>query len=101
MKNRRVAQLGLCALLYSSLWVSFLYFNAEVTDSTGESIKFRDGVSNFFTSPLWTDFKRTIVALFDSLWTKGWRETWQQLMNELDPLGEQQAYKVNKDKMLI
>lgn len=35
--------LGLCVLLYSSLWLSYLYFNAEMTDSSGESIKFRDG----------------------------------------------------------
>jgi hypothetical protein len=38
-----MSYLGICVLLYSSLWVSYLYFNAEMTDSSGESIKFRDG----------------------------------------------------------
>lgn len=92
--SRRVTQIWLCALFYSTLWSSFLYFNAEVTDSSGESIKFRDGVSNFLTSPLWTDFKRTFIELFNAFWNQGWRDTWQKLMNELDPFGEQQAYKV-------
>jgi len=38
-----MSYLGIGVLLYSSLWFSYLYFNAEVTDSSGESIKFRDG----------------------------------------------------------
>lgn len=92
---RRLIQLGLCVLLYSSLWLSYLYFNAEMTDSSGESIKFRDGVANFLTSPLWTDFKQTFKSLISSLWTNGWYETWKKFMDDLDPLGEQQALKVN------
>ena len=91
---RRISILGLCCLLYSSLWVSYLYFNAEITDSSGESIKFRDAIANFFTSPLWTDFKETLAGLIDSLWTKGFYSTWNQLMDDLDPLGERQAFKV-------
>lgn len=80
--------------------MSYLYFNAEVTDSSGESIKFREGVSNFLTSPLWTDFKRTVKELFIACWTKGWRETWKQLQDELDPFGEQQAYKVSYSTLI-
>lgn len=86
--------LAACALLYTSLWSSYLYFNAEVTDSTGESIKFRDAVANFLSSPLWMDFKNTVHMLFSSLWNKGWNETWDQLKDDLDPFGEQQALKV-------
>lgn len=71
-----------------------------MTDSSGESIKFRDGVVNFFTSPLWTDFKQTFMALLDSLWTKGWYDTWNQLMDDLDPLGERQAFKVSLPMLL-
>ncbi|XP_032777236.2 dnaJ homolog subfamily C member 22 [Daphnia magna] len=91
---RRMSMLGLCVLLYSSLWLSYLYFNAEMTDSSGESIKFRDGVANFLTSPLWTDFKRTFHTLISSLWHRGWQETWKQFMDDLDPFGEHQALKV-------
>lgn len=94
MFNRRLGYLGLCVLLYSSLWISYLYFNAEMTDSHGESIKFRDGVANFLTSPLWTDFKHTFNALLSSLWHKGWYSTWKQFMDDLDPFGEHQALKV-------
>jgi hypothetical protein len=72
-----------------------LYFNAEVTDSTGETIKFKDAVVNFFTSPLWRDLKQSLQDLLRKLWTQGWDETWKQLMNDLDPLGEQQALKVD------
>lgn len=113
--NRRMCMLGLCVLLYSSLWLSYLYFNAEMTDSSGESIKFRDGklayrlikkifncndwgnkgVANFLTSPLWTDFKRTFHTLISSLWHRGWQETWKQFMDDLDPFGEHQALKVS------
>jgi len=75
--------------------VSFLYFNAEVTDSSGESIKFRDGVTNFLTSPLWTDFKQTFSALMHALWNQGWQESWKKLKDELDPFGEQQAFRVS------
>lgn len=66
-----------------------------MTDSSGESIKFRDGVANFLTSPLWTDFKQTFKSLISSLWTNGWYETWKKFMDDLDPLGEHQALKVN------
>ena len=92
---RRFIIFATCALAYSSLWVSYLYFNAEVTDSTGETIKFRDAVVNFFTSPLWRDLKQSLQDLLRKFWTQGWDETWKQLMNDLDPLGEQQALKVN------
>ena len=74
-----------------------MYFNAEMTDSYGESIKFRDGVANFLTSPLWTDFKNTFHALIKSLWNKGLFATWKQFMDDLDPFGEHQALKVNSN----
>ena len=91
---RRFAALSLCCLLYSSLWASYLYFNAEVADSTGEPVKLRDAVVHFFTSPLWMDLKVILKQSLYNLWNQGLHETWKQLMTELDPHGEHQALKV-------
>jgi len=92
--TRRMFVYGGCVLLYSSLWSSFLYFNFEVTDSSGETIKFRNAVANFFTSPLFKDFLQTLNNVFSKLWLSGWNESWKHLMDELDPHGERQALNV-------
>ena len=92
--DRRMSILTLCFLAYSGLWVSYLYFNAEITDSTGETVKFRDAVRNFLTSPLWRDLKQNLKNIFQSIWTVGLGETWKQVLISLDPQGEQQALQV-------
>jgi len=91
---RRFTVLGACFLLYCNLWFAFMYFNLEVTDSSGETIKFRDAVDNFLTSPLWKDFLQTLKNVFSKWWHQGWKESWKLLMNELDPHGERQALTV-------
>lgn len=58
-KTRRAAIFLLSVTLYLSLWSSYLYFNATITDGEGEEIKLSDAVKHFFTSPIWTDLKVT------------------------------------------
>ncbi|XP_066991069.2 dnaJ homolog subfamily C member 22 [Anabrus simplex] len=91
---RRIVTLTLCGLLYSSLWCSYLYFNAKITDSDGEEVRIHEALHHFFSSPLWTEFKQSL----DDTWTyaqhHGWYETWKQIIDLSDPHGEQNAYKV-------
>ncbi|GLH16351.1 DnaJ protein homolog 1 [Gryllus bimaculatus] len=91
---RRVTTLVLCGLLYLSLWSSYLYFNARVTDSDGEEVKVHEALHHFFTSPWWMDVQQS----FQDTWTyaqhHGWYETWKQVIDLTDPHGEQNAYKV-------
>lgn len=47
----------LCALVFWSLFISYFYFNATLTDSEGEEIKLTEAVKHFFTSPIWLDLK--------------------------------------------
>ena len=78
-----------------SLWGSALYFNASVTTSEGETIRFRDAVDHFFGSPIWKEFKETIKALFHEGWEKGWENMWSRFVQSLDPEGEQNAYQAS------
>ncbi|XP_071792139.1 dnaJ homolog subfamily C member 22-like [Asterias amurensis] len=101
--KRKPSQRGLCSRLFvlfvagsmiMSLWGSALYFNASVTTSDGETIRFRDAVDHFFGSPIWKEFKETIKALFHEGWEKGWENMWSRFVQSLDPEGEQNAYQV-------
>lgn len=43
--------LGLCAVLYVSLWCSYLYFHGTITDSEGDEVPIYEALHHFFTSP--------------------------------------------------
>ena len=49
----------MCGLLYTGLWSSYLYYNAEVVHN-GDKIKLRDAVGNFLKSPLAKVISKTI-----------------------------------------
>lgn len=55
--RKRLAILLFCVILYSSLWSSYFYMNATITDNDGEEIKLSDAVKHFLTSPIWLDLK--------------------------------------------
>ncbi|XP_022109609.1 dnaJ homolog subfamily C member 22-like [Acanthaster planci] len=90
----RVLVLCLAGSLVISMWGSALYFNASVTTSDGETIKFRDAVDHFFNSPFWRDFKETVKQLFSEWQERGWENMWTRFVAALDPEGEQNAYEV-------
>nr|CAI5850414.1 unnamed protein product [Callosobruchus analis] len=52
---RRVSVIAVCGLIYSSLWVSYFYFNGKITDTNGDEIPVHEAIHHFFTSPWWTD----------------------------------------------
>nr|XP_027222959.1 dnaJ homolog subfamily C member 22-like [Penaeus vannamei] len=91
---KRLATLAVCGLLFSSLWLSYLYFNATVTDKHGERIKLRDAAKNFLNSPMFLEFKMNIKAIYDDANENGWGNAWSNFVDSLDPFGEKHALKV-------
>ncbi|KAJ8877904.1 hypothetical protein PR048_022363 [Dryococelus australis] len=91
---RRVLTLLLCALLYVSLWGSYLYFNARLMDAEGEEIPVHEALHNFLSSPYWLDVKQSFHDTWVFAQHHGWLETWRQILDLSDLHGEQNAYKV-------
>ncbi|XP_050431677.1 dnaJ homolog subfamily C member 22 [Adelges cooleyi] len=91
---KRMAVISLCCLLYMTLWSSYLYFNAKVTDENGEEVPFHEALGHFFNSPWWLDVKQSFVDVWNFAQAHGWMETWRQIVTLSDPSGEQNAFKV-------
>lgn len=84
----RIAILSLCGALYLSMWSSYLYYNAEIVNN-GDKIKLRDALGNFLKSPAVQEFGRTLKLLWQQMLTNGFWSTWSQLVDSLDPFGEE------------
>eukprot|EP00096_Caligus_rogercresseyi_P011639 TRINITY_DN4649_c0_g1_i1.p1 TRINITY_DN4649_c0_g1~~TRINITY_DN4649_c0_g1_i1.p1 ORF type:complete len:369 (-),score=67.29 TRINITY_DN4649_c0_g1_i1:243-1298(-) len=82
------------AFIYLSLIFSFLYFNLTVVTNNGDRIKFRHAVKNFLKSPAVEEFSDNFNKLFQHMHGHGFWSTAQELIDSLDPLGEQNALKV-------
>jgi DnaJ family protein C protein 22 len=91
---KRLAILGTCTLLYSSLWASYLYFNLNITNEHGETIKFRESIDNLLKSPLWKQFTESLGSLYMYYKVHGWHQFYDEVMKTLDPLGERNALSV-------
>ncbi|XP_046996856.1 dnaJ homolog subfamily C member 22 [Schistocerca americana] len=91
---RRLTVFTLCLSLYMSLWCSYIYFNAKLTDSNGEEVRVHEALHHLFTSPLWTDLKQSLKDTYNFAQHHGWYETWKLVVDLSDPHGEQNAYKV-------
>ncbi|XP_037776245.1 dnaJ homolog subfamily C member 22-like [Penaeus monodon] len=91
---KRLATFAVCGLLFSSLWLSYLYFNATVTDKHGERIKLRHAAKNFMNSPMFLEFKKNMKAIYDDANENGWGNAWSNFVDSLDPFGEKHALKV-------
>ncbi|XP_012279311.1 dnaJ homolog subfamily C member 22 [Orussus abietinus] len=91
---RRLAILLLASVIYLSLWGSYFYFNATITDSEGEEIKISEAVKHFLTSPIWLDLKTNLEEAWRQVRHQGFWATWAQLVDLTDPRGEINAYRV-------
>uniref|UniRef100_A0A7G3AG17 Putative dnaj molecular chaperone similarity domain protein n=1 Tax=Lutzomyia longipalpis TaxID=7200 RepID=A0A7G3AG17_LUTLO len=91
---KRGFYLSIAICLYSSLWVSYLYFNGKIQDSEGDEVPVHEAIRNFLTSPWWTDLKQTVADTWQFAKHNGWKETWRQIIDQMDADGEQNAYKV-------
>lgn len=91
---RRFLIIGICCLIYGSLWGSYFYFNATVTDEDGEEIPIREAIHHFLKSPWWLDVKQCLNDVWTYAQVHGIWETWKQIVELSDPRGEQHAFKV-------
>lgn len=91
---KRLMNLSACLLIFSSLWISALYFNATVTDEHGERIKLRDAAKNFLNSPMFLQFKENLKIVISDAMKNGWGIAWTNFVELLDPHGKNHALKV-------
>lgn len=89
----RILILAFWATLYLGLVTSSVYFSCEFKDNNGDKVLCRDAIGNFFTSPLWQEFKIVMWDLYEFAKHNGWWEIWKQLIQSLDPQGEANALK--------
>ena len=94
---KRFLTLVFACSIYTSLWTSALYHNAYVTIDHGDKVKLKEVIGNFFNSPAWAEMKHTMWKLYDEVKRNGWDSMWEQLVREMDPEGELNAYKVNME----
>ncbi|KAL8579373.1 hypothetical protein ACOMHN_026738 [Nucella lapillus] len=93
-KCKRMSVLFAYGMVYLSMWGTSLYFNATITSSDGENIPLREAVGNFFTSPAWTETKKTLHLMWQHIKQNGFSNFFQQVVLTMDPEGEASAYKV-------
>lgn len=91
---KRYTTIAFITLLYCSLWVSWFYFNCSVTDKNEENIKCRDALTNFFNSPAWLEFRSVMSRLVDFIRQQGIFGLWREIVEALDPQGENNALKL-------
>lgn len=90
----RLAVVSLCALIYSSLWASAIYYNTHVTLADGQKVRVHVAVKNFFNSPAWAETKQTMWTWKDHFLNHGFHGLYDEVMYSIDPEGEVHAYKV-------
>lgn len=92
---KRVAVWTLVVVVFSSLLVSAIYFNASITTDKGETIKVREAINNFFKSPAWKQLKKSFWAnvwdIWDEYWKGGWESAYRRLMVLADFQGEERS----------
>ena len=89
--------LGLCWLAFSSVWITFIYFNGEITYKDGTKAKLREAIPNFFRSPMFLEFKKNFWRLWEDTKHHGFKTAWFNMVELIDPLGEFHSLKVNDD----
>lgn len=92
-KTRRTVVLSGAVCIYLAVWSCYFVFNGKVTDSDGDEVPVHEAIKHFFTSPWWTDLKQTFQDTWQYGQHHGWYETWKQIIDNMDPDGEQNAYK--------
>ena len=81
-------------IFYFSIWSCYIYFNLRIITKDGDKIKFRDAVGNFLKSPAFQEFQNTVGHLWKHMLEHGFWSKFEQLVENLDPLGEKHALKV-------
>lgn len=93
---KRFVTLVTCCCLYTTLWLVAVSHNAHVTTRYGEKVLIKDAIMNFFTSPAWAETKKTMGMFYEELRRNGWYHAWDELLIQLDPEGETNAYRVSR-----
>lgn len=75
------------------LFASLLCFNCTV-ESEGETVKCRDALRRFFTSPLWQDIVASLRQIRESIQEHGWEHISETVILLMDPTGELHALTV-------
>ncbi|CAH1790331.1 unnamed protein product [Owenia fusiformis] len=91
---KRFLILALCCTLYTSTWMSMFYNNVYVTNEMGEKIRVKDALKHFFNSPAWKQTKESLHDVWEYYQQHGWEKMYEKIVEQLDPLGEENAYKV-------
>lgn len=92
---KRVMIICLAILVYSSLWLSGLYFNCSFQDpETEEPIKCRTALDNFLKSSAYTNMAEAILLLVEHARHRGISGLWQEIMEEFDMTGKNSALSV-------
>ncbi|XP_053202861.1 dnaJ homolog subfamily C member 22-like [Panonychus citri] len=98
--RKRIALLTGAGLLYLSLYASWFYFNCSIVekhdgdDIKEETIKCRDAAVNFWRSPAFVDFRRTLTDLWTFFKLHGWKGLKEEIIKAFDPQGEANALNV-------
>ena len=91
---QRAVVVTVCAMIYSSMWLSGIFYNFHITTGDGIQVPISEAVENFFTSPAWKEFKKSMNDLYTICQTNGWDHCYRLLIQQLDPSGEGHAYQV-------
>ncbi|XP_033116663.1 dnaJ homolog subfamily C member 22-like [Anneissia japonica] len=90
---RRLIKLTFAGVIIICLWSSFLYYNASVVTSDGETVYVREAVHHFLESTFYKELKATLYELIHIGWQMGWRGMYEAFVEAVDPLGESNALK--------
>ncbi|CAG0922034.1 unnamed protein product [Notodromas monacha] len=91
---RRLFSVVALVLLFYAVVFSYLYFNCSVKDNSGVETRCKDAFINFLNSPAWKDFKVQLGHLWTYGREHGWSRIWKEIINSIDPLGEQNALEI-------
>lgn len=90
--SRRLFTILFGLLIYSSLWLSGLYYNCTIEDpDTQKPIKCRVAFDNFMKSSAYTNLAEAIVMLIEHARHQGISGLWREIMQEFDVSGRSSA----------
>ncbi len=91
--KKRIFILIVCASVYTSLSLTYVFNNSSLTIN-GEEIRLRDAAKRFFQSKEWENLKEFFIRLLNIYLTHGFDRLKNEFMNLFDAQGIAQAYEV-------